>query len=288
VHTHLLSAAVSMTAIQMGLADCDLARQLLSAFFWFSLLQTPWYIIKWFAGLIRSLWLLWFATEPTAADVVLILESTLLVLLSKPNMQPGQLVIDIPSIKLRFQAKAGQRPQEMKSIEVVYTTGSPTEEATIVSFKLNGKLVATPQQMLSALVNYHVTSFHTKSHLFSNALVRHIAGSKSLSTLLKDSTFGSVPLHNALVRSPRGVIKAREQSPWLLYNLDVVHESIIFDESTNMSALVGHSHFFPEAVAERVKRSAAAAAAAAASSLISRKSSTTAMLLKPAEAPANR
>jgi hypothetical protein len=274
-----------MTAIQLGIADCDFTGPLLSAFFWFRLLQTPWYILKWFVGVLRGLWYAWRAAEPTAADVVLVIESTLLALLSKPNMQPGQLVLDIPSIKLRFQAKAGQRPQEMKSLEVVYSTGTASEEAAVLSFKMNGKPVACPQQMLSALFNYYVTGFHTKSHLFSNSLVRHIAASESLSALLRDSTYGSVPLHNALVRSPRGALKAREQASWLQYHIDIVPESLVFDEPANMTALIGHSHFFPEAIAERTKRSAATAAAAAASSLTLRKNSTTAQLLKPVVPP---
>jgi hypothetical protein len=69
--------------------------------------------------------------------------------------------------------------------------------------------------------------------------------------------YGSVPLHYALTRSTAGVLLSREHSPWLLYHVNALHESVVFDEAANLTALVGHSVRFPKAVTERVKIAAA-------------------------------
>jgi hypothetical protein len=82
-----------MAALPLGLANCQYSNKLLAAFFWFKLLQTPLYCLKYIYGVVKILLLVLFELRaPIDTDVVVFIESTKLALLASCTAPGGRLL----------------------------------------------------------------------------------------------------------------------------------------------------------------------------------------------------
>lgn len=78
--------------------------------------------------------------------------------------------------------------------------------STIHSFMINNELVAEPHRMYSFLHFYLVSSAHTKSHIFGEALVERILSDDSLREKLAESTWTTAALHFGLLHGSLGPV----------------------------------------------------------------------------------
>lgn len=76
----------------------------------------------------------------------------------------------------------------------------------INSFMINDEHVTEPQRMYSFLHFYLVSSAHTKSHIFGEALVERILSDDSLREKLSESTWTTAALHFGLLHGSLGPV----------------------------------------------------------------------------------
>lgn len=248
-------ASTTSSVIKLGVTNCEFEWSMLVQWVYFSLLQTPWYTIKLFFGIFYVLYLILFKLRaPTDADIINLILSNYLSFLAT-SIGDGLYELEVKDCKLEISRGKGLPAHPMKNFKFVFTDG--TAETGMMQVKLcliNGQETTNRQQMMSILFTYITTSFHTKCHLFSNDLCRHIV--KHNISLLYDSTFGSIPLHSGLCDSQFSVTNSREQNPWLLWYAFVTRDSICVHEPLNMTSMENHPQKI-EATAHAEKRRSA-------------------------------
>ncbi|CAH1268891.1 Hypp4016 [Branchiostoma lanceolatum] len=217
--------------VHPDLADCHPIPSVAHLFrrHWF--LQSPMYFIRWIYAVFYSLYLLLVLRDPTDSDIVEYVENTTLAMLIRlaRNGRPEEYDVTVGDCKLR--ASGGYK---LKSWSLTYKKGNGGAE--ILRFSRNGVEIGDRSQIFSTVFLYHVHSLHTKSHVFSNGVARHIV-ENDVKTLL-ESSYTSMPLHNALLHSCQSPLEGTV-AKLLGYICPCTRESVV-EESRNMSALKGH------------------------------------------------
>ncbi|XP_019632431.1 PREDICTED: uncharacterized protein LOC109476046 [Branchiostoma belcheri] len=210
--------------------DCEWTPSVQHLFWRHYLLQSPMYFIRWIYVALYSLYLLFVMRAPTDRDIVGYIENTTMAMLIRPatDGKSGEYEVTVKYCKLR--ASGGYR---LKNMSLRYKKSK--SDVRVLCFTRNGVKINNRCQIFSTIFFYHGHSLHTKSHLFSNGLVRHIVDN-DIKTL-RESTYTSIPLHYALLHSSVSVLG--NVSRYLGYGSACIRESVV-EESRNMSALSGH------------------------------------------------
>ncbi|KAI8506457.1 hypothetical protein Bbelb_158840 [Branchiostoma belcheri] len=213
--------------------DCDCTPSVQHLFRRHYLLQSPMYYIRWIYAALYSLYLLFVMRVPTDRDIVGYIENTTMAMLIRPatDGKSGEYEVTVRDCKLR-----ALRGYKLKSMSLRYKRGMSGVE--VLCFTRNGVKIDNRYQIFSTIYFYHIHSIHTKSHLFSNSLVRHIVDNDV--KILQESSYTSIPLHYGLLHSSVSAL-ARDGnvSRYLGYGNVGTRESLV-EESRNMSALAGH------------------------------------------------
>ncbi|XP_019642626.1 PREDICTED: uncharacterized protein LOC109483926 [Branchiostoma belcheri] len=221
------------TPILPRIDDCECTPNVQHLFRRHHLLQSPMYYIRWIYAAFYSLYLLFFMEPPTDRDIVGYIENTTMVMLIRPaaDGRLGEYEVTVRDCKLR--ASGGYK---LKNMSLRYKRGK--RGVRLLSFTRNGVRMSNRGQIFSTVYFYHTHSFHTKSHLFSNSLVRHIVDNNV--KILQESSYTSIPLHYELLHSSLSVLEwDGNVSRYLGYGGACIRESLV-EESRNMSALAGH------------------------------------------------
>eukprot|EP00058_Branchiostoma_floridae_P020944 XP_002606434.1 hypothetical protein BRAFLDRAFT_67686 [Branchiostoma floridae] len=143
----------------------------------------------------------------------------------------GEYEVTVCDCKLR-----ASRGYKLNNMSLRYKTGK--NGVQVLNFTRNGVDVTNRCEIFSTIYFYHIYSMHTKSHLFSNSLVRHIVDNDVHT--LQESSYTSIPLHYELLHSSLSVLEwGGNMSRYLGYGGVCIRESVV-KESRNMSALEGH------------------------------------------------
>eukprot|EP00058_Branchiostoma_floridae_P021788 XP_002607278.1 hypothetical protein BRAFLDRAFT_125175 [Branchiostoma floridae] len=215
--------------------DCECTPSIQHLFRRHYLLQSPMYYIRWLYAVIYSLYLLFVlrSRDPTDTDIVGYIENTTMAILVRPatDGKLGEYEVTFCDCKLRTSGG-----YKLKNMLLRYKTGK--NGVHILRFIRNGVEVTDRSQIFSTIYFYHIHSMHTKSHLFSNSLVRNIVNNDVKT--LQESSYTSIPLHYQLLHSSLSVLEwDGNMSRYLGYGDACIRESIV-EESRNMSALEGH------------------------------------------------
>ncbi|XP_066292664.1 uncharacterized protein [Branchiostoma lanceolatum] len=211
--------------------DCECTPCVQHLFRRHYLLQSPMYYIRWIYAVLYSLYLLFFLRDPTDRDIVGYIENTTMTMLIRRDGGSGECEVTVSDCKLR--ASGGYK---LKNMSLRYKAGR--NGVQILNFTRNGDEVTDRAQIFSTIYFYHTHSMHTKSHLFSNGLVRHIVDNDVKT--LQESSYTSIPLHYVLLHSSLSVLMwDGNMSRYLGYGDACIRESLV-EESRNMSALEGH------------------------------------------------
>ncbi|XP_078610396.1 uncharacterized protein LOC144881302 [Branchiostoma floridae x Branchiostoma japonicum] len=213
--------------------DCEWTPSVQHLFRRHYLLQSPMYYIRWLYAVLYSLYLLFVLRAPTDADIVGFIENTTMAMLICPatHSKSGEYEVTVCDCKLR--ASGGYK---LKNMSLRYKTGK--NGVQVLRFIRNGVEVSDRSQIFSTIYFYHTHSMHTKSHLFSNSLARHIVDNNVKT--LQESSYTSIPLHYELLHSSLSVLEwDGNMSRYFGYGGACIRESVV-EESRNMSAMEGH------------------------------------------------
>lgn len=220
--------------IKLSLLNCTYQEKYRKLFWENKVFQSTWMLVKFFLGLIFNLFVYFLAMrEPTDKDIVDYVENTTLSLLVTSG-QDGNF-LKVKNCKLVSSTVL------IQSISLQYTKNGKGD-VSIHKFHLNGEIINSRTLIFEILFFYHVGSFHTKLHLYSNNLTEYIVD-KNID-FLEPSTKTSIPLHLALTRSALSPIqdeKIRTTKPWKYkyfskaYSVDITRESLI-EESMGTAA----------------------------------------------------
>ncbi|CAH1253007.1 Hypp1061 [Branchiostoma lanceolatum] len=223
----------TLSPVHPRIDDCECTPSVQHLFLRHYLLQRPMFFIRWIYAALYSLYLLFVLRAPTDRDIVDFIENTTMAMLIRPatDDKSGEYKLTVNDCKLR--ASGGYK---LKNMSLGYKKGK--SGAYILYFTRNGVEVDDRSQIFSTIYFYHTHSMHTKSHLFSNSLVRHIVDN-DIKTL-KESSYTSIALHNELLHSSLSVFQFEGNvSKYLGYGVAGIRESLV-EESRNMSVLEGH------------------------------------------------
>ena len=201
------------------------------------LFHAPMYLMCWARSVLfdapRALLM---CASPTIKDVISLLEQTSLSLLLQPQGADGESCIWVFDVRDCELVSFGQR---LGSIKISYTR-SP------LSWKCmrNGEELVDPSLIFSHIFAYLVTGIHTKTHIFSNLLIKRLHEMKNPASLslLSASTYHSLPLHNAALTSSLSPLRFDRRIPLSFifgYDVGVDRFSLLLEEE-NLSALAGH------------------------------------------------
>ncbi|KAI8506456.1 hypothetical protein Bbelb_158830 [Branchiostoma belcheri] len=213
--------------------DCECTPSVQHLFWRHYLLQSPMYYIRWIYAALYLLYLLFVMRVPTDRDIVGYIENTTMAMLIRPatDGKSGEYEVTVRDCKLR--ALGGYK---LKSMSLRYKGGKSGVE--VLCFTRNGVKIDNRYQIFSTIYFYHIHSIHTKSHLFSNSLVRHIVDNDV--KILQESSYTSIPLHYGLLHSSVCALAwDGNVSRYLGYGHVGTRESLV-EESRNMSTLAGH------------------------------------------------
>ncbi|XP_066291403.1 uncharacterized protein [Branchiostoma lanceolatum] len=225
------STTKKLSPFRPRIDDCECTPSVQHLFRRHYLLQSPMYYIRWIYAVLYSLYILFFLRDPTDRDIVGYIENTTMAMLIRRDGKTGEYEVTVSDCKLR--ASGGY---SLKNMSLRYKTGR--NGVQILNFTRNGVDVDNGSEMFSTVYFYHIHSMHTKSHLFSNSLVRHIVDNDVKT--LQESSYTSMPLHYVLLHSSLSVLMwDGNMSRYLGYGNACIRESIL-EESRNMSALEGH------------------------------------------------
>ena len=219
--------------IRPSLTNCEYQKRYRWIFWENRCLQTPWVVVKLFAGLIYTTFIyLFLLKDPTDTDIIRYVENSVLALFIECHNNHYSLEVEQCKIQSCTPLAA------IKSINMIFRKpkhGVPRIE----SFDFNGETITNRGLILEILFFYHTASLHPKFHLYANSLTKYIIDNSI--TTLQPSTKTSLPLHKALTTlpiSPVTDIKTRTDRPWIhrfltrVFSVDITRESMI-RESVN-------------------------------------------------------
>ena len=222
-----------MSRLNVGLENCSYKPRLLWIFLNFSLVQTPWHIVKFVWCILYCLVAMTFGLrELTDRDIIAYVEGTTLgMLITKDTKQKDLYSVVVNKCLLKLTTG------RLESFKLSYSRLT----STIVYFELNGEEMHTRELIMSVIFTYHTTSIHTKCHLFSNSVTTFILDQNM--EILEPATITSIPLHNALIHSTMSAVT--EQRGWYYkmigqFYTHPVKRSSLIDESKNFSAMKHH------------------------------------------------
>ena len=214
--------------IKRSIVNCDFEEKYKRIFWENKIFQAPWMIAKLVVGLIYNLIIyLFILKEPTDDDIVDYLENSTMALLVNSGGNRSTFEVEDCHLKSCLSSVT------IKSIKIVFKKDA-RGKAKIEAFHFNEEKIANRCLMMEAIFFYHSTSAHPKFHLYSNSLTKYIVDN-NISALLP-STKSSLPLHNALTRSPTSPltdIRTRTEKPWIhrfitrVYSVEITRESMI-------------------------------------------------------------
>ena len=214
--------------IKPSIVNCDFEEKYKWIFWEHKLFQAPWMIAKLVVGLIYNIIIyLFILKEPTDDDIVNYLENTTMALLVNSGSNRSTFEVD------DCQLKSCLSSVTVRSIKIVFKKDA-RGRATIEAFHFNGEKITNKCLMMETIFFYHTASAHPKFHLYSNSLTKYIVDN-NISALLP-STKTSLPLHNALTRSPTSPVtdmRTRTEKPWIhrfitrVYSVEITRESLI-------------------------------------------------------------
>ena len=227
------SKCIKIDRLALGLENCSFKPKLLWVFFNYSIVQSPWHMIKLFwCAMYSSVAMMFGLRDPTDSDIIAYVEGTTLSMLitkDKTNQDLYSLVVNTCLLELTTGP--------LESFKMTYSK----RKSTILSFELNGKEMHTRELIMSVLFAYHTTSLHTKCHLFSNSLTNYIIDNEI--EILEPSTLSSIPLHQGLLFSTMSAVT--EQRGWYYESVGQFYthpakRPSVLEESNNFSAMEHH------------------------------------------------